>query len=183
MKTLIIVANPRIDSFSFAIAKKYEELALNKGYSTKKIDLYKNTNQQPFYIPIENKKENITKEMLYFQDKINWADELVFVFPVWWGGMPAILKNFIDWNLSKGFAFEYKNSRPNGLLDKKVKIFTTTGTPSIIYAISGAKNRLRNTLKKQIFKFCGMKLIEFNIYGGINKKETNTKKILDKIKI
>jgi len=42
------------------------------------------------------------------QKKMSKADEYIFIFPVWWGGMPAILKNFFDTNLSSGFAFEYE---------------------------------------------------------------------------
>jgi NAD(P)H dehydrogenase (quinone) len=121
--------------------------------------------------------------MKYYQDKISNADELVFVFPYWWGSFPAILKNFFDWNLSKGFAFEYVNSRPKGLLtNKKVKVFTTTGAPYFIYMLTGANRRLKCMFKKQIIDFCGMKLEEFNIFGGIDTNRANSQKILDSIK-
>lgn len=184
MNTLIIVANPRIDSFSFAMANRYKKLALAKKHTVKTLDLYREKHQQPFYFYKDVNKIETTKEMKYYQDKINWADELIFIFPVWWGSFPAILKNFIEWNFSSGFAFKYENSRPKGLLsNKKVKIYITTGTPSIIYKLSGARKRLKKTLEKQIFEFCGMKLLSFNTYGGLNKKEVDTKKILDKIKV
>ncbi len=183
MKTLIIVANPNTDSFSFGIANKYKELALLKHHQVKMIDLYRDNNQQPFHYFINTEKEEVTKEMKYFQEKILWADELVFVFPVWWGSMPAILKNFFDWNFNSGFAFKYVNSRPKGLLtNKTVKVFTTAGTPTLIYTLSGAKRRLKNTFKKQIFEFCGMKLVEFNLLGGMNTKNVNTQKMLGRIK-
>ena len=121
--------------------------------------------------------------MSYFQDKISKSDELIFVFPYWWGGMPAILKNFIDWNFSKWFAFEYVNSRPKGLLiNKVVKVFTTTGAPSFIYMLTWANRRLKKTFQQQIVQFCGMKLKSFNIYGWLNKSRVNSKNILDKIK-
>jgi len=183
MKTLIIVANPNTDSFSFAIANKYKELASIKHHQVVILDLYRDKNQQPFHYLIETEKEDVTKEMKYYQEKIKWADELIFVFPVWWGSMPAIMKNFIDWNFNSGFAFKYVKSRPKGLLNNKtVKVFTTVGTPTLIYILSGAKKRLKNTLKKQIFEFCGMTLVEFNLFGGMNTKNVNTKKILDRIK-
>lgn len=50
------------------------------------------------------------------QEKILWADEIVFVFPIWWGNMPAVLKNFFDVNFSSGFAFKYEKKLPKGLL-------------------------------------------------------------------
>ncbi len=182
MKTLIIVANPKEDSFSFAIANKYKELALKQNNEVKMIDLYRDNHQQAFFTFENENVLKITPEMEYFQNKISEADELVFVFPYWWGSMPAILKNFIDWNFSRGFAFEYVNSRPKGLLiDKKVKIFTTTGAPYFFYKITGAHSRLKKMLKKQIVEFCGMRLEAFNIFGGVDKSTSNTKDILKKI--
>ena len=184
MNVLIIIANPKVDSFSFAMANKYKELALTKGYKVETIDLYRSKYQQPFFSYENANGLKNTYEMDFFQSKIAQADELVFIFPYWWGSMPAILKNFIDWNLSRGFAFEYVNSRPKGLLtDKNVKIFTTTGAPSFIYKITGANNRLKKMFQKQIIEFCGMKLKAFNIYGGIDKSKTKTSAILDKIQL
>ena len=180
---LIIVANPKKDSFSFAIANKYKKTSEEKNYNVEMIDLYRDENQQPFFT-YENANElATTKEMKYYQNKISNADEIVFIFPYWWGSTPAILKNFFDWNLSKGFAFEYVNSRPKGLLkNKTVKIFTTTGSPYFIYMLTGANRRLKNMFKEQIIEFCGMKLEEFNIFSGVDISSKNITKILSKIK-
>jgi len=179
---LIIVAHPKEESFSFAMANKYKETSEQKGDRVEIIDLYRSEYQQPFFNYDNANDLNITKEMQYFQDKMTQADELVFVFPYWWGSMPAILKNFLDWNLSKGFAFEYINSRPKGLLtNKTVKVFTTTGAPSFIYMITGANRRLKNMWKEQIINFCGMKVDAFHIFGGIDTSAKNTTKILEKI--
>jgi len=185
MKTLLIVANPKEKSFSFAIANKYKELALSEGYEVEVLDLYRCKYQQPFFTYADNaNRVEVTSEMRYFQKKITETDELVFVFPYWWGSMPAILKNFIDWNFSRGFAFKYVNSRPKGMLtDKEVKVFTTTGAPSLYYTVIGANQRLKKMFQKQIIEFCGMKLKSFNIYGGIGKSATKTKDILDKMKL
>jgi NAD(P)H dehydrogenase (quinone) len=184
MNTLIIIAHPKKESFSFAMVNKYKELALKKKYNVDIIDLYREKHQQPFF-NFENANEvETTPEMKYFQEKISIADELIFVFPYWWGGMPSILKNFFEWNLSKGYAFKYVKSRPKGLLtNKSVKVFTTTGAPSFIYKITGANRRIRKTFKQQIIEFCGMKLDSFNIYGGLDKSATNTNEILNKIEL
>lgn len=145
-------------------------------------NLYTNEHQQKFFSYQNANTPQDTKQMRYYQEKITNADEIVFVFPYWWGSMPAILKNFFDWNFSKGFAFEYVNSRPQGLLKNKiVKVFTTTGAPYFFYMLTGANRRLKNMFKKQIIEFCGMKLQEFNIFGGIDTNKENTNKILKKI--
>ncbi len=180
---LIIVAHPKEDSFSFAMANRYKEVTEENGSKVEILDLYRDKHQQGFLTYTDANEMAVTKQMLYYQEKIANADELVFVFPYWWGSMPAILKNFLDWNLTRGFAFEYVNSRPKGLLQgKSVKIFTTTGAPYFIYMLTGANRRLKNMFKSQIVEFCGMKLTECNIFGGVDTSAKKTAAILSKIK-
>ena len=178
---LVVVAHPKKDGFSFAMANRYKEV--NDKQNVEILDLYRDDNQQPFFTYDTSSNDiEITNSMKYYQDKISKADEIVFIFPYWWGSMPAILKNFLDWNLSKGFAFEYKNSRPVGLLNgKKVKVFTTTGAPYFIYMLTGANRRLKNMFKEQIVEFCGMKLEAFHSFGGVDTKSKNLDKILSRI--
>lgn len=179
---LLIVAHPKRDGFSFAMAETYRDLCVRKGHRVEMLDLYRCEHQQPFFTFDDPNTLAKTDEMRYFQDKISEADELVFIFPYWWGSMPAILKNFIDWNLSKGFAFTYVNSRPKGLLNgKAVRILTTTGAPSFIYMLTGAHRRLKGMWKEQIVGFCGMKLASFDIFGGVDTGAKNTDRILEKI--
>ena len=180
---LIIVAHPKEDSFSFAMANTYKENVQSKGDSVEMLDLYREKHQQPFFTYEDANTLSTDESMKYYQDHIAKADEIVFVFPYWWGSFPAILKNFFDWNLSRGFAFEYVNSRPKGMLTgKTVKVFTTTGAPKFIYTITGANRRLKNMMKEQIVQFCGMKLDGFHIYGGVDTSAKNTDKILEEIK-
>ena len=179
---LIIVTHPKENSFSFAMANTYKENTEGNGNSVEMLDLYRDEHQQPFFTFNDANALSADENMKYYQDKIAKADEIVFVFPYWWGSFPAILKNFFDWNLSKGFAFKYVGSRPKGLLaGKTVKIFTTTGAPKFIYMITGARRRLKNMIKEQIVEFCGMKLDGFHMYGGVDTSAKNTGKILEEI--
>jgi NAD(P)H dehydrogenase (quinone) len=107
MNKLIITANPSSKGFSHKIADTLSKLSSDNNDDVEILNLYTTPLQQPF-LTYEDKKEMakdpVTKKM---QEKIMWADELVFVFPIWWGDAPAILKNFIDCNFSAGFAFKY----------------------------------------------------------------------------
>ena len=182
MNVLIIVAHPKRDSFSFAMAEKYKSVVVAKGHSVELLDLYREEHQQVFFTFEDANTLPLTKEKTYYQEKISKADELVFVFPYWWGTFPAILKNFFDWNFSRGFAFEYVNSRPKGLLmGKTVKIFASSGAPSFFYKLTGANSRLRKMMQKQIIEFCGMRMTGFKLFGGVDTRAKNTKEILDKI--
>lgn len=182
-KILVIVANPNEESFSFAIANTYIETSIAQGDSVELVDLYRSEHPQPFFTfdPKISAEQAASRKL--FQEKIAKADELVFIFPYWWGSAPAILHNFIDWNFSRGFAFHYVNSRPKGLLKgKSVRIFTTTGAPSFFYALTGANRRLKHTFKQQIIAFCGMELKSFNSFGGMDNKSKKLAGVLEKVR-
>ncbi len=182
-QVLIIVAHPKKESLTMSMASQFIEESKKIGNRVEMIDLYRCEYQQPFFTFEKANHVEVTKEMAFFHDKIKTADEIAFFFPYWWGSMPAILKNFLDWNLSNGFAFTYENGRPKGLLSgKNVKIFTTTGTPKFIYTITGANRRFRLMFKEQIVEFCGMKLEQCNIYGGVDTSGNNVEKILADVK-
>lgn len=177
---LIIVSHPKVESLTRSLANRYRELAEQKGERVVFIDLYRSEYQQGFFTYDDANAPEKSPEVHYYQDAITKADEIVFFFPYWWGSFPAILKNFFDWNLSRGFAFEYVDSRPKGMLvNKSVKIFTTTGAPKFIYTLTGANRRLKNMFKEQIVGFCGMKLESCNIYGGVDTSGKNVDKIFD----
>lgn len=176
---LIIVSHPREQSLTVTMSNIFVEATRKAGNNAEVLDLYRCKIQQPFFSYETANDVYQTDEMTYFQEQLSKVDEIVFFFPYWWGSMPAILKNYLDWNLSKGFAFTYENGRPKGLLEgKSVKIFTTTGAPKFIYTLTGANRRLKNMFKEQIVEFCGMKLASCNIYGGVDTSGKNVDKTL-----
>ena len=175
---LIVLAHPKSDSFCAALADTYKKEA-SKYASVELLDLYRDETQQGFFTYEDANNFSPTKEMLYFQEKITKADEIIIVHPNWWGGFPAILQNWIDWNFSKGFAFNYgDNGRPNGLLeDKKVKIFVTSGAPNFINILGGVKSRMAKRWQKQITGFCGMTQT-FTMYGSVGTSGQKSDEIL-----
>ena len=103
MKKLIITAHPSSQGFTQRIAKTFAESAQSAGHSVEVINLYDPQWHQDF-LKFETVKEwpvDPVREKI--QEKILWADELVFVCPVWWGYVPSILKNFFDCNFTSGF--------------------------------------------------------------------------------
>ena len=72
------------------------------------IDLYSPEYHQDYLKFDENGKPIINKETLIMQSKVKWADEIVFIFPIWRFDMPAILKNWLDTTMTSGFAYKHK---------------------------------------------------------------------------
>ncbi len=112
MNTLIITAHPSSKSLTRNIAETYKDHSEQEGRQVEILDLYTTELKQDFLrfeSPKDFGKDETTLKM---QQKIDWAEEIVFVFPVWWADSPAILKNWIDCNFTSGFAYKYINGRP-----------------------------------------------------------------------
>lgn len=177
MKKLLIVAHPSSQGFSHKIAQKYQDISLQKGDEVEILDLYK-TDLQLNFLSFESNKEighdEVTKKL---QEKIAWADELSFIFPVWWSDCPAIMKNFIDSTFTSGFAFKYVNWKPSGLLKGKTsRIFATCGAPSFFYKFFPVSYRLLWWATR--IGFCWMKLTNIQIFGGMDTKSDEAKTAL-----
>lgn len=141
MKTLIITAHPSSRGFTHKIAEAYKKGANENGKDVEIIDLYKTELKQE-YLQFEFIKEiSNDKHREIIQSKIKEADELVFVHPLWWFSMPAIMKNFIDTNITAGFAYKFKKvpiigGVPSGLLKGKIaRVFITSDGIKTFYYI------------------------------------------------
>ncbi|MEJ7676773.1 MAG: NAD(P)H-dependent oxidoreductase [Segetibacter sp.] len=103
-KILIISGHPDKESFNFGLSEAYKKGAISSGVDIKEIvvrDLEFNPNLQFGY----RKRTELEPDLIDAKEKIKWAEHLVWIYPVWWGSIPAILKGFIDRVFLPGFAF------------------------------------------------------------------------------
>lgn len=182
-KILIINGHPNKDAFNYGITTAYKKGAENSGAEVKEIiiaDLKFNPNLQFGY----QKRTELEPDLTEAWEKIKWAEHLVWVHPVWWGGLPAISKGFIDRLFLPGFAFQYKENSvwwDKLLIGKTAHIITTIDQPSWYYWLVYGRPSV-NQLKKATLEFCGVKPVKVT-YFGIVKTATNElrKKWLDKV--
>ncbi|MGP8300348.1 NAD(P)H-dependent oxidoreductase [Streptomyces inhibens] len=88
------------------------------------------------------------------QQKLAWADTLIIQFPLWWYGMPAILKGWFDRVFVKGFAFgitDPATGRPRRygdgkLADKRAMVITTAGARAATLGPRGVNGDLNDLL-------------------------------------
>lgn len=84
----------------------------------------------------ENIYANLDAQVLNYKQRLEQAEHLIFIFPIWWELMPATTRGFIDKVIFPSVAYDYK---PNGFMKKRwkkirgVTIITTMNTPGIIY--------------------------------------------------
>lgn len=175
MDDLIIYAHPNTKGHCSEILK----LVKKKLKKYELIDLYK-MNYDPVLHENElyttgNKK--ITKQNKKFQDQIKKADRLIFIYPIWWGGMPAILKGWFDKVFVSGFAFNYEKKIPFGKFHgKKAIVFLTTASPKLFTWLL-SKNRYLKNIKNEILGFCGIKTKVYEIDWALELDSKQKKKI------
>jgi NAD(P)H dehydrogenase (quinone) len=108
--------------------------------------------------------EDIAKE----QDFVRWAHVILFIYPVWWGGMPAIMKGYIDRVFSWGFAYGTGENGVYSLLnDKKAIIMNSLGQSSEEYekGMYQAMSRINN---EAVFGFCGIEVLHQMYFSSIH---------------
>lgn len=170
MNHLIIFAHPNQKSFCKGILDTVVQTSEDAGAAVRVRDLYQ-INFNPVLKPedfLAFQSGNTPMDIKEEQEQITWADVITFVFPVWWASVPAILKGYIDKVFSYGFAYEYVDGAPNGLLKgKKVVIYSTTGTSNEMYAASGMHKSMEQTIGQGIFNFSGIKEVDHTFFGAV----------------
>lgn len=182
-KILIINGHPNKSAFNYGITSAYKKGAVNSWAEVKEIiiaDLDFNTNLKFGY----QQRTELEPDLIEAWEKIKWAEHLVWVHPVWWGGLPAISKGFIDRLFLPGFAYQYRENSvwwDKLLKGKTAHIITTIDQPGWYYWLFYGRPSV-NQLKKSTLEFCGVKPVKVT-YFGIVKTATNEvrKKWLDKV--
>lgn len=158
MKVLIILGHPRQASFSEALAVAYKAGAVSARMEVRELVLRK----MAFDLNVSTvspRQQWMEQDVREAQQLIQWADHLVFVYPTWWGTMPALLKGFLDRVFTPGFAFEEieeNQSWEKLLKGKSAQLITTMDTPLWVYRWI-YKNPGHNALGEATLQFCGVK--------------------------
>ncbi|GAA0893219.1 NAD(P)H-dependent oxidoreductase [Fulvivirga kasyanovii] len=173
MKNILIInGHPDKESFNTALAEAYKNGALDSSANVAEIiisELDFNPNLQYGY----RKRMELEPDLIDAWQKIKDADHLVWVHPVWWGGMPAIAKGFIDRLFLPGMAYQPK---PNSvwwdklLKGKTARIITTMDQPGWYYWLVYGRPSI-NMLKKSTLEYCGVKPVAVSSFGIIKTSD------------
>lgn len=84
--------------------------------------------------------ESLDTQVLNYKQRLEEADHMVFIFPIWWELMPALTKGFIDKVIFPGVAYDYANTYGTKMVSrlkniKGLTVITTMNTPSILYRL------------------------------------------------
>lgn len=182
-QVLIINGHPDTQSFNYALADAYLEGARKSDTTIKQINIAElsfNPNLESGY----RQRTELEPDLLDAIEKIKQADHLVWIFPMWWYGYPALMKGFIDRTFLPGITFRPIEGKPfpeKLLKGKSARIIITADTPRW-YDWLLMKSPAINQFKKGTLQFCGINPVKVTYIAPIKGASTDfRKKWLNKV--
>ena len=175
-KILIIQGHPNKKSFVNALAEQYKKGAKEAGNEVDFVHLTDLTFDPVLWGGYKG-KQVLEPDLLKMQEKIKWADHLVFTYPNWWGTMPALTKGFIDRTFLPGFAFKHTTDKfPVKLLKgRTASVLVTMDSPNFWYTLfMGAPGH--KAIKRTILQFCGLKPVKISTFYSLREASDEKKK-------
>ncbi|WTW95931.1 NAD(P)H oxidoreductase [Streptomycetaceae bacterium NBC_01309] len=173
-RALLVVAHPRSDALTAAVARRTRDRLADGGYDVDVLDLYAegfDPRLGPDDEPDWTDRDKVySAEVRGHQRRVDAADVIVAVFPVWWFGLPAILKGWIDrvW----GYGFAYGRSRPR-LAAKRMAWIGLAGYGREHFVANGWDEVLERTLRVGISEFCGIRDVSVTLlYDSLESSST-----------
>jgi NAD(P)H dehydrogenase (quinone) len=118
-------------------------------------------------------------QVLAYRERLDKAEQLIMMFPIWWELMPAMTKGFIDKIIFPGVAYDYDPTSRFPRMIKRwnklngVTVITTMNTPSFVYRLAFG-NAIRKALFNGTFWKLGIKnriWISFNMVKFVDEQK------------
>lgn len=164
MHALIVMAHPNEASLTRSAAAAVEQELQSQGHTTEVADL-----AAEGFDPVFGRADHeafaaggpTPAEVLTEQQRIDRADHLILIYPVYWWSMPALLKGWIDRVFVSGWAF--KEDSEGGLVKQlgrlRVHLIALAGADSATYAKRGYREAMQSQIEQGIFDFCGAPVV------------------------
>lgn len=147
-KIFLLLGHPDKTGVCGAIADAYEAGAKEGGHEIVRLNI-----GEMQFDPILHKgyraMQELEPDLKRFQELVTCSDHFVIIYPVWWVGMPAILKGLFDRAWLPGSAFRYIKMKSGKrtmfwhrlFRGKTARIFMTSGTlPLLVRFLPGNVN-------------------------------------------
>lgn len=174
--------DPRPERFCHALAGAYAEGARAAGHSVRLVEIGR------LDFPLLRSKDDfeeggVPDALRPAQEAIAWAEHLVFIYPLWLGDMPAMLKAFLEQTLRPGFAVgrAHEGMRSGRLLTgRSARIVVTMGMPAFIYRwVFGAHSV--KSFERNVLRFCGISPVRASLVGMVEGRAQQRAKWLARL--
>lgn len=148
MNVLVVYCHPCEDSFNAAVLEVTLEALRERSHTYRVADLYRDgfdpvmhASEWQKYHDLERNIEPVREQA----EHIRWAEAVIFIYPTWWYGLPAMLKGWLERVLVPGFAFDIptaeRGSVPKLKHIRQVIVLTTCGATPVVSWIMGQPGR------------------------------------------
>jgi putative NADPH-quinone reductase len=148
-----------------AMADAYADGATASGHDVRRIEVAK------LEFPLLRTQEEFGSDtmpanLIGPRDELRWAEHWVFLFPLWHGTMPALLKGFLEQIFRPGFAMERRERGfPRRLLaGRSARIVVTMGMPVLMYRWYFGAFGVRS-FERSMLGFAGIRPIRESFFG------------------
>src|SRR3989344_9419591 len=186
-KIFILLGHPDKSGMCGALADSYEKGAQEAGHEVMRMNI-----EDMRFDPILHKgyreRQELEPDLVRFQKLVHWADHFVVIYPVWWVGMPAILKGLFDRAWLQGSAFRYIKTKAGKRTifwhrlyrGKSARTILTSGTPPLL--VRFLPGNVNAQLKWGILWYAGFKVRSKWFGPSENIPEDRRKKWLDTVR-
>lgn len=198
MRALIVHAHPEPASFNAAMTAQAGETLRSLGHEVVVSDLYRMgfdpvsdrrnflEMADPAYLKLQaeelhaSAKAGFAPDVQAEIDRLLACDLLILQFPIWWLGMPAILKGWVDRVFACGMAYGGGRYFSKGALrGKRAMCALTVGGPRAVYSATGLYDEVEQILfpiHRGLFGFTGMTALEPFVVYGPNRMEQDARR-------
>ena len=170
-RILIVVGHPdpSPDRLCRGLAKAYGEGAEEAGHGVRRVDLA--ALEFPMLRTMQEFEHGaLPVELKDAAEAIVWAEHIVFVFPLWLGTMPALLKAFLEQVMRPGTAFAYPDKgggfTKTLLRGRSARVVVTMGIPSVVYRLWFLGHGIAG-MKRSILHFVGITPVRETLFGMV----------------
>jgi NAD(P)H dehydrogenase (quinone) len=190
MNILLVFAHPEPQSFNGAMLRTAVATLEAAGHQVQVSDLY----AQPFEPVSDRRNFTTVQDAAYFKQqreelyatahhgfaaeveaelqKLAWCDVLIWQFPLWWFGVPAVLKGWVDRVFAMGRAYGAGQFYENGVFRGKralLSLTTGSGSPAEAYQPGGLQGDLLGILRpihRGMLQFTGFTVLAPHVVYG-----------------
>lgn len=175
MHVYVVFVHPSRMSFSHSVLDAFTRGLRNAGHTFDVGDLYEmgfesimDRHQYEREVG-RNPGDPLPSDVKAEQNKIDRADALVFIYPVWWSDCPAMLKGWFDRVLAYGYAYSYgaDEQRSTRITIEKALVLCSVGHTVEHLEETGIAWSMRRIVLQDRLLGVGVKAAKMEILGGM----------------
>lgn len=188
MNVLVVLAHPESQSVNGHLARSAAAAMTAAGHSVRVSDLYAEhfdpceagrhfrSSRDPARFDAQAEQrhawdtQSLAGEIKQHVENVLWADLVILQFPLWWFGLPAILKGWVDRVFVYGGLYSSSRRHDKGVCGgKKVLFCVTTGSPAAACAYNGHEGETALLLWPSLyaFRYIGFSVLQPYIIHGV----------------